>query len=84
MNMNNARKDFHRPIQYRDVAEINVERLAEFIKTTLNEKDVPANVRTDTVKSGGLFGSTYPCIVISHPNPPPSYFDHVMEEAFGK
>lgn len=37
---------------------------------------VPAVVREDEVKSGGLFsGSRVPMLVISHPNPPSRFFD---------
>ena len=38
-------------------------------------RNVPAKIRTDTAKSGGLFGSQVPMLVISHPNPPSHYFD---------
>ena len=41
------------------------------------EKKIPAKFSIDTVKDGGLFGRTYPCIVITHPNPPQRYFTDI-------
>ncbi|MBE7000693.1 MAG: hypothetical protein E7428_10990 [Ruminococcaceae bacterium] len=40
----------------------------------LESEGVPFYSRTDEVKSGGLFGSVLPMLVISHPNPPSSFF----------
>ena len=38
-------------------------------------KNIPASIREDFAKSGGLFGNKVPMLVISHPNPPSHYFD---------
>lgn len=40
----------------------------------LKEYNVPANIHEDEVKSGGLFGSRSPMLVVSYPNPPTSFF----------
>lgn len=40
----------------------------------LRDAHVPANVREDEVKSGGLFGSKNPMLIVSYPNPPTSFF----------
>ncbi len=39
----------------------------------LKERRIPANVREDVLKSGGLFGSRAPILVISHPTE--KYYD---------
>lgn len=45
------------------------------IPQRLNEQGIPAKVSFGTVKSGGLFGTKLPIMVISHPNPPSRFFD---------
>lgn len=35
---------------------------------------IPVNIHMETVKSGGLFGTKLPMMVISHPNPPSRFF----------
>ena len=44
------------------------------LPATLKDKSIPHTVHEDTVKSGGLFGTKLPILVISHPNPPTSFF----------
>ena len=41
----------------------------------MKKKGIPAVVRSDVAKSGGLLGTRVPMLVISHPNPPSRYFD---------
>ena len=41
----------------------------------LEAQAIPACIRFDTVKSGGLFGTRLPIMIISHPNPPSRFFD---------
>lgn len=48
------------------------------IRRIAEEKGIPANVSVDEISTGGLFGKTMPCIIISHPNPPISYFDQMI------
>ena len=54
------------------------EELFNLIKSdlpyALKEQGVPANIREDVVKSGGMFGSKSPMLIISYPNPPTSFF----------
>lgn len=40
----------------------------------LKSSGVPCNVREDVVKSGGFFGTKLPMLIVTHPNPPSSYF----------
>lgn len=35
-------------------------------------------INVDTIKEGGVFGNTYPCVVINHPNPPQKYFTDLI------
>lgn len=57
----------------------NAGEIIQFLKDCLPgsfaKQGIPAQVREDTAKSGGLFGSQVPMLVISHPNPPYHYFD---------
>lgn len=45
------------------------------LPVALTERGIPSRVRFDTVKSGGLFGTRLPIMIISHPNPPSRFFD---------
>ena len=49
------------------------ESLAIMIEEKAEQLDIPARAEVGTA-SGGLFGPTYPCVIVSHPNPPCSYF----------
>ena len=52
--------------------------ICELIRQKAKEKGIPVNVSYDEVSSGGLFGKAMPCLIVSHPNPPMSYFDHMI------
>lgn len=52
-----------------------MEYFHEFLPAALEREGIPARVRLDTVKSGGLFGTKLPILIISHPNPPSRFFD---------
>lgn len=52
--------------------------IANLIKEIADERNVPVKVSVDEVSTGGLFGTTKPCVIVSHPNPPISYFDHMI------
>lgn len=43
------------------------------LKADLQAMGIPAVVEVDEVKSGGLFGTRLPIMVVSHPNPPFQY-----------
>ena len=43
------------------------------LEADLRARGIPAVVEVDEVKSGGLFGTRLPIIVVSHPNPPFKY-----------
>lgn len=77
MNIKDCRGEIIDPIRFREVC--TPEKLAEQIEQRAKERGVPAVVRVDTIRSGGiLMGSTCPCIVVSHPNPPQRYFDQLI------
>ena len=78
MNLKNNRGAIRDPLRFTASNGVTAERLSEFIEHCTTERGIPATVRIDTVSEGGLFGKTYPCVVVSHPNPPASYFDHVI------
>ena len=65
------------PLSFRDNNGLNVENIVSLMSQKAEELGVPARITTSTVKEGGLFGSTYPCVVINHPNPPQQYFTDV-------
>ena len=50
--------------------------VAAFAKRIAEEKGIPANIFVDQATTGGFFGQQYPCVIIKHPNPPQSYFEH--------
>lgn len=45
------------------------------LPTALKEAGVPCDIAEDTVKSGGMFGTRLPILVVSHPNPPSRFFE---------
>jgi len=65
------------PISFRDASGLNASNIASLMSQKAEEMGIPARITTDTVKEGGLFGSSYPCVVITHPNPPQQYFTDV-------
>lgn len=54
------------------------QRLFEDIRNSLpaalKKAGIPANVEVDEAKSGGMFGSKVPLLVIKYPNPPTQFF----------
>lgn len=74
-NVKEFRGEAHRPLRCTDGGQATLQYLAQTLPATFAERNVPAKIRTDTSKSGGLFGSQVPMLVISHPNPPSHYFD---------
>lgn len=75
MNVKDCRGEAMSPIQFRDASTLSPGHIIEAIREETTARGVPANFREDSIKSGGFFGTNYPCIIISHPNPPQSYFD---------
>ena len=49
--------------------------LKKNLPAALEEAGVPFRSHLDEVKSGGIFGSRNPILIISYPNPPTSFFD---------
>ena len=74
-NVKEFRGEAHRPLRCTDGGQATLQYLAQTLPATYAEWYVPAKLRTGTAKSGGLFGSQVPMLVISHPNPPSHYFD---------
>ena len=56
----------------------SAENIAEFIKEIAEANNIPASVSVDEASTGGLFGKTMPCVMVSHPNPPQQYFSHLI------
>ena len=52
--------------------------LGKEVLETANQYNIPVKVFADTVSTGGLFAKEYPCVVVTHPNPPQKYFDQVI------
>lgn len=56
----------------------NRNELVNLIKEIAEANGIPVSVSIDEISTGGLFGQTMPCIIISHPNPPMQYFQHMI------
>ncbi len=65
------------PISFQDASGLDAQNVASLMKKEAEAMGIPARITVDTVKEGGLFGSTYSCVVINHPNPPQQYFTDV-------
>ena len=76
-NLKDNRGMITEPISFRDASGVNADNIADLMAQEAARNGIPANIRTDYVKEGGLFGSSYPCVVITHPNPPQRYFTDV-------
>ena len=76
-NLKYNRGVFTEPMAFRDVSGLNASNIASLMSQKAKEMGIPARITTDTVKEGGLFGKSYPCVVIDHPNPPQQYFTDV-------
>lgn len=49
--------------------------LSRNLPAELERAGIPFRARTDEVKSGGMFGSRNPILIISYPDPPTSFFE---------
>ena len=76
-NMKECGEDFRRPVRFSKV-DISADVIAKDLVEIFAAKGISARVVVEKIKSGGLFGSVYPCITIEHPTPPKSYFEHVI------
>lgn len=76
-NLKNNRGMISDPVSFRDMAGVDAANIASAMTKKANELGIPVKINTDTVKEGGLFGNTLPCVVINHPNPPQQYFTDV-------
>lgn len=59
-------------------AKVTANELAQHFAQVAASRNIPISVKPDSIRSGGLFGRSYPCVIIKHPNPPASYFDVVV------
>ncbi len=78
MNVKDCRGDIIDPIRFRDTSGLTASNIADSLKQLASQENVPAKVWTDTVKSGGLFGTTYSCVMVAHPDPPQEYFRQMI------
>lgn len=65
------------PITFSDASGLVAREIATLMSEKAKELGIPARITTDTISEGGLFGNTYDCVVINHPNPPQQYFTDV-------
>lgn len=49
--------------------------IRDYLPIKLSVRGIPALVREDQVKSGGMFGTKSPMLIVSHPCPPSRFFD---------
>lgn len=73
---NDFRGEAHEACRFKrnNAAEL-MEYFHNCVPNALEQQGIPARVTFNTVKSGGLFGTKLPIMVISHPNPPSRFFD---------
>ena len=78
-NLKNKRGDIHNSMyfHYGSGADEYVDVIVSTMSEKVEEMGIPAVIKQDTIREGGLFGHTYPCVVIEHPNPPQKYFKYV-------
>ena len=76
MNIKDCRGTIRDPIQFSDVSGVTAENISTQMREEAKFRGVPAKITVTTIHSGSfLFGNDYPCIMVSHPNPPQEYFD---------
>lgn len=51
------------------------DKMKALLVEKIKEKGIPATIREDVVKSGGLFGTKFPILIISNPDPENKFFD---------
>ncbi|WP_329380529.1 hypothetical protein [Anaerofustis butyriciformans] len=73
--MNDYRGEIIGPIQ---ADGWDIDTIVTTIKHIAENKSIPIDIKIDEISTGGLFGKKMPCIIISHPNPPISYFQHMI------
>lgn len=79
MNINESCGELMPPIRLRNTEGCTAENMAANIQAIAQQRGVPANTNVQTIRSGNfLFGSDYPCVIVSHPNPPQPYFSHMI------
>lgn len=69
------RGEVHEPIR---ITTMSRDDIIFLLKTSfpslLKQSDIPAYVSEEEVRSGGVFGTTLPMILVKHPDPPTRYF----------
>lgn len=66
------------PMTFRDATNLTPKFIAEQMKEQAEAMGVPMAVETDYVTEGGLFGKSYPCVCINHPNAAFEYYTDVL------
>ncbi len=51
------------------------DKIKLLLMENIKEKGIPVNFREDMIKSGGIFGTGFPILIISNPNPENKFFD---------
>lgn len=77
-NLKNNKGIIQEPMYFqKDKGITNVDNVVSAMTQKAEKMGVPAIIKADVIKEGGLLGHTYPCVVIEHPNPPRRYFTDV-------
>lgn len=74
------RGELREKVRIRDMrGQALFDNVCKHLPLTLEAEGIPFRYRTDEVRSGGFFGgSSSPCMIVSHPNPPSSFFEIVF------
>lgn len=69
------RGTFHDPIRFTDSRGAELfEAISTRLPEVLETAGIPGQCKVDEVKSGGIFGSKSPMLIVSYPNPPTRFF----------
>lgn len=78
MHLKNCGQESMQSIRFASAEGLTAGNIASILSDEAKRYDIPVTVWTDTIKSGGLLGSTYPCVLLKHPNPPQEYYKHII------
>lgn len=65
-------------VNFKDGGDITLENIRAAIKDLAEQQQVPVAFYNDEAKEGGFLGSTYPCLVMYHPEHRYDYYNMAM------
>lgn len=75
-NTNDFRGEVRKPVRIlNQEGDALYQTIKDELPNSLQQQGIPAATSDQLVKSGGLFGSKFPMLLVRHPNPPTRFFD---------